>query len=558
MVTMDECLNRSSSFPNISFMDVEEEGNTDEEDTYLRYLALQVDRYIMKRGIPVISGFGLVGNFLALLVLTKEKLCKSLTKMEISANTGLIGLAVSDLMFCLMVLLISVLPLKPYYSPGEVMVYFDVSLGGCITVFIVTSTCLIVVMAAERYVAVCHPLKARRFISLKRTRTYVILLFVLCPLFTLPVFREKYINRVTCVDGSTLYTVETVPRDSVVVRRIVWAICFDFVPCAALIYFNACLIWKIHKTKQLRKKMTPLRTSYTQNTDKNKMRRCVRWDNNPTQNFRIQRRNADKESHGFIQVKTQADCFQNTCDQKYQAGDTSFRPAVIMTSRVHKKNLQQDDKRFLTKIRKHFDHEKGSNSQSGVSRANGHKFRGDCAGEESRRFGAGVDSDQGGTLLGDTFRSTDPTSTNSGRSVGAPSRSLLQEERENNRSMSPHFFGSTGGEQKIRSTSSSSNSKHRYSDTALNSVTATLVAVILTFLLLVSPWELLKFFMLASSSPMDATKMGIVHTLTNFMQVMNFSFNFVLYCLVNKSFRSSLRQIICCQPSSPRLARRAL
>ena len=92
--------------------------------------------------------------------------------------------------------------------------------------------------------------------------------------------------------------------------------------------------------------------------------------------------------------------------------------------------------------------------------------------------------------------------------------------------------------------------KRRSSDNALHSVTATLVAVVLTFLILVSPWELLKFAMQYSSPPMDRPKMDIALYLTNLMQVLNFSFNFVLYCLVNKSFRHTLRNIVCFQPIS--------
>lgn len=92
-------------------------------------------------------------------------------------------------------------------------------------------------------------------------------------------------------------------------------------------------------------------------------------------------------------------------------------------------------------------------------------------------------------------------------------------------------------------------SKRRFSDNALNSVTATLVAVVLTFLILVSPWELLKFS-LQYVSPKKDYKLDVAVPLTNFLQVINFSFNFILYCVVNKSFRHTLRMLICLQPIS--------
>ena len=292
--TMAACLN-TSLYGNASSRAGDGVGGGEGEvDEYSRRLAEQVEHYVMKRGIPVISALGLVGNFLALLVLTKEKLHKSLTKMEISAHIGLIALAVSDLLFCLLVLLVTTLPFQETYQAGEVLIYFHLVSGGLITVFIITSTWLIVVMAAERYVAVCHPLRARNLITLCRTRAYVIVLFLLCPLCTVPVFLESFIQTVTCADGRVLYRVDKVSRDSVVVRRIVWAMCFDFMPCAALIYFNTCLIWKIHKAKQLREKMAPHQTSSSSSSSAsarlhaNTVRK-FRWDGSNTKSLNSNR-----------------------------------------------------------------------------------------------------------------------------------------------------------------------------------------------------------------------------------------------------------------------------
>ena len=54
-----------------------------------------------------------------------------------------------------------------YYSPGSFLIYFERFADGLITLFIIFSTWTIVVMAAERYIAVCHPLRARKLISLR-------------------------------------------------------------------------------------------------------------------------------------------------------------------------------------------------------------------------------------------------------------------------------------------------------------------------------------------------------------------------------------------------------
>ncbi|GFR90324.1 FMRFamide receptor [Elysia marginata] len=59
---------------------------------------------IMDVTVPIVCALGLVGNLLSLVVLTTEKLHRTLTKMEVSAHIGLIALAVSDFLFCLLVL----------------------------------------------------------------------------------------------------------------------------------------------------------------------------------------------------------------------------------------------------------------------------------------------------------------------------------------------------------------------------------------------------------------------------------------------------------------------
>ncbi|KAL8590272.1 hypothetical protein ACOMHN_006388 [Nucella lapillus] len=438
------------------------------DDESIKQLALQVKYYVLKRFIPVISALGVVGNLLSLLVLTKENLHKVLSKMEISAHIGLIALAVSDFLLCLMVLLVTTLPLKNLYHPGEVLVYFHLLSNGLITMFIITSTWLIVVMAAERYVAVCHPLRARNLILLWRSRAYVVLLFVLCPLCTVPIFLESYIQEVPCADGRVIYRVDTVSQESVVLRRIVWAMAFDFVPCAALVFFNTCLIWKIHKAKQLREKMAPLHAhaSRTLSASSSNNVQKFRWDGNKAKN-----RN----------------------DQNYTNKEKNFFTR-LHESRGGGSSKGQRETHLLEKIEL---------SESSVS--------------PQPSYNGGVEERRGEKQL------------------------LCQQGKNGMIKTSSSSTKCASRYHKDRSLST----KRRYSDNALHSVTATLVAVVLTFLVLVSPWELLKFGMQYSSTPMDRYKIDIAVYITNLMQVLNFSFNFVLYCLVNKSFRHTLRTIMC-------------
>jgi cholecystokinin A receptor len=74
---------------------------------------LQAAEYVVNRiAAPTICSFGIVGNLLNLLVLTRKRLQCSMDRMEKSAHVGLVSLAVSDLMFCLFYLLTLVVPTK--------------------------------------------------------------------------------------------------------------------------------------------------------------------------------------------------------------------------------------------------------------------------------------------------------------------------------------------------------------------------------------------------------------------------------------------------------------
>jgi hypothetical protein len=72
-----------------------------------------VIEYVVNRiAAPLICTFGICGNLLNLIVLTRKRLQCSMDRMEKSAHVGLVALALSDLFFCLFYLLTLICPLK--------------------------------------------------------------------------------------------------------------------------------------------------------------------------------------------------------------------------------------------------------------------------------------------------------------------------------------------------------------------------------------------------------------------------------------------------------------
>jgi hypothetical protein len=92
----------------VNDLDGDSSGRGNMSDAERRYLAAEY--VVNKIAAPTICSFGIVGNLLNLLVLTRKRLQCSMDRMEKSAHVGLVSLAVSDLMFCLFYLLTIVVP----------------------------------------------------------------------------------------------------------------------------------------------------------------------------------------------------------------------------------------------------------------------------------------------------------------------------------------------------------------------------------------------------------------------------------------------------------------
>jgi len=67
-----------------------------------------------------------------------------------------------------------------------VSVYYSAYKECTVNVFALSSTWLTVVMAVSRYVVVCRPLHARGYISLRRTRSALLAVFVLSAVLNVP------------------------------------------------------------------------------------------------------------------------------------------------------------------------------------------------------------------------------------------------------------------------------------------------------------------------------------------------------------------------------------
>ncbi|XP_061189954.1 FMRFamide receptor-like [Saccostrea echinata] len=136
----------------------------------------------------IIAAYGIIGNILAILVL-RHRLMRS------STSYYLISLAVYDTGVLLAMILLFALP-TIYLEKAQLMDYFFASkymnqyLYPLALVAQTGTVYTTVGFTIERYIAVCHPLKAANTCTKSRTKRIIILIFVCSVIYNVPRFFE--------------------------------------------------------------------------------------------------------------------------------------------------------------------------------------------------------------------------------------------------------------------------------------------------------------------------------------------------------------------------------
>ena len=212
--------------------------------------------------------FGIGGNLLNFVVLSQKSLTYMMERMEKSAHYGLIALAVSDLFVC-----VAALP-SVFYGTGKTgggfaHASFDFRLvhklygNAVINTFMLSSTWLTVTIAVSRYIAICHPLRARQVIGNTFTVSSLVAVALGSVLFNVPRFLfDESRSIVSSVHGGRrMYFVFPGPlRSNPAVKRAYWWSYFTLgiaVPFWVLLFCNAKLVVALRRSQQLRSQTTP-------------------------------------------------------------------------------------------------------------------------------------------------------------------------------------------------------------------------------------------------------------------------------------------------------------
>jgi len=155
-----------------------------------------IEELLYTRVTVTICCFGLLGNAVNLVVLSAPSHQTQSGRMQQFARIGLMALAVADSLFCLSILPHAFVERDPLASSVDFSLVYSVYSESVINVFAMIGTWLTVAMAVGRYVAVCHPFKARAAIGRKMVLRLIVGVCCACVIFNIPRFFRNSIE--TC------------------------------------------------------------------------------------------------------------------------------------------------------------------------------------------------------------------------------------------------------------------------------------------------------------------------------------------------------------------------
>ena len=217
-----------------------------------------IEKLLSTRVVVAIAAFGLLGNILNLIILTRKSLTKTMHRMEKSSHMGLIALSLSDMLFCIAVIpQVGTYRNRFAYRGWEFIMLYRMYSPGVINTFIMMSTWLTVTMAMQRYLAICHPIKARQVVGLSFSKWSVVVVFLFCVLTNIPRFFFDSIYVQHCKDGTVRRYIWIGPmKRNEDVMMMYLCLCFVFgllLPICALTFCNVNLIRALQRSSRLRR-----------------------------------------------------------------------------------------------------------------------------------------------------------------------------------------------------------------------------------------------------------------------------------------------------------------
>lgn len=213
--------------------------------------------------VPTICSFGIGGIILTVIVLSRKH-------MSTSTNIYLMALAISDLLYLLKYASkrIGERIIEDFYknvtteNAEQNFIIYDRYISHTMQIFLLSSIWLTVVLAIERWVAICQPFLASKFCTVFRSRLLTVLIFLFATLCRLTSFFDykvvKHVDRFT--DKVVVYGENTKFAETYFYLKIYpWIIdvfISSLIPFFLLLALNVKLILEVRKsTRYLQKNL---------------------------------------------------------------------------------------------------------------------------------------------------------------------------------------------------------------------------------------------------------------------------------------------------------------
>ncbi|XP_066151033.1 FMRFamide receptor [Euwallacea fornicatus] len=213
--------------------------------------------------LNIIGAFGIVGNLISVIILSRPQLRSSI-------NYLLIGLATVDTVLIVTSILLFGLPGIYPYSGALFNYYFKVypHIAGVVyplaTVMQTASVYLTMTVSLERYVAVCHPLRARSLCTYGRARVYLIVIVIFSVLYNVTrLWEGKVASEWSSEYNMTIYCpVQSEFRDNQYYRTVyihwMYLICMYLVPFWSLAILNIAIYRQVQSANRERQRLSRL------------------------------------------------------------------------------------------------------------------------------------------------------------------------------------------------------------------------------------------------------------------------------------------------------------
>ena len=208
------------------------------------------ERVIYRIMLPIICVFGILGIVLTIVVLSRKN-------MLTSTNSYLMALSIADLLF---LLLLATTLADQMFTPHTTSFYGYVIYVTFATIFmhifLLTSIWMTVMLAVERYIAICQPFLAAKLCTVTKAWIIIAITFMLAVLCRLPNFWEHKVVHVydTTTNTSLAYMDTTdFSLDVNYMTYYPWVVdgaLTSILPFLLLLCLNVALICEVKKSTQ--------------------------------------------------------------------------------------------------------------------------------------------------------------------------------------------------------------------------------------------------------------------------------------------------------------------